>query len=227
MPGATPGLRAQLLARLTEAMVYCGEWDDAIATSSAALSAADDADDADALVAALRARQLACSGPDQVDERARLATVMIATGQADHRPDVEMWDASGRSMHTWNADGSMRPRWSSIGSAGASTAQVVRCRGGCCSERGPRSHRHGQSSTRRCGSARRPTSWHPCSTTRRPGKPRIAAGRGRSPHWPHRDVTESATHRSTGRRRRAVRPTWAGVRAGRQRRLSLRVRCTG
>ncbi|HEX6756812.1 MAG TPA: AAA family ATPase [Propionibacteriaceae bacterium] len=91
VPGPTPGIRAQLLARLTEAMVYCGEWDDAIATSSAALSAADDADDADALVAALRARQLACSGPDQVDERARLATVMIATGQADHRPDVEMW----------------------------------------------------------------------------------------------------------------------------------------
>ncbi len=91
VPGATSGLRAQLLARLTEAMVYCGEWDDAIATSGAALSAADEADDADALVAALRARQLACGGPDQVDERARLATVMIATGQAVHRPDVEMW----------------------------------------------------------------------------------------------------------------------------------------
>jgi DNA-binding CsgD family transcriptional regulator len=91
VPGATPGLRAQLLARLTEAMVYCGEWDGAIAASSAALSAAEHAEDADALVAALRARQLACSGPDQVDERARLATVMIATGQADHRPEVEMW----------------------------------------------------------------------------------------------------------------------------------------
>jgi DNA-binding CsgD family transcriptional regulator/tetratricopeptide (TPR) repeat protein len=91
VPAATPALKARLLARRTEAMVYCGEWDDAVATSSAALSAAEDADDADALTAALRARQLACSGPDQVDERARLATVMIATGQADHRPDVEMW----------------------------------------------------------------------------------------------------------------------------------------
>jgi DNA-binding CsgD family transcriptional regulator len=90
MAGPTPGLRARLLARRTEAMVYCGEWDDAVVTSSAALSAADDAEDADALVAALRARQLACSGPDHVDERARLAAVMIATGQADRRPDVEM-----------------------------------------------------------------------------------------------------------------------------------------
>jgi hypothetical protein len=39
-------------------MDQCGEWDDAIATSSAALSAADDADDADALVAARRAAPL-------------------------------------------------------------------------------------------------------------------------------------------------------------------------
>jgi DNA-binding CsgD family transcriptional regulator len=102
MPGATPGLRARLLARRTEALVYCGEWDDAAATSSAALSAADEADDADALVAALRARQLACSGPDQVDERARLAAVMIATGQADRRPDVEMWG------HFWAIDAQMQ-----------------------------------------------------------------------------------------------------------------------
>ena len=91
VPDATPGLRARLLARLTEAMVYCGEWDDAAATSRSALSAADDAEDSEALVAALRARQLACSGPDHVDERARLAAVMIATGQAERRPEIEMW----------------------------------------------------------------------------------------------------------------------------------------
>lgn len=90
-PRASPGLRARLLARCAEAMVYCGEWDDAAAVSSAALAAADDAQDTDALVTALRARQLACSGPDQLDERARLAAVMIETGQADRRPDIEMW----------------------------------------------------------------------------------------------------------------------------------------
>jgi len=91
LPGANPTQRAQLLARRAEATVYCGEWDAAVAISSAALSAADAAQDTAALVAALRARQLACSAPDHVDERARLAAAMIATGQADHRPDVEMW----------------------------------------------------------------------------------------------------------------------------------------
>lgn len=90
-PRATPALRAQLLARCAEAMVYCGEWDDAAAVSSAALAAAEGAQDTAALVTALRARQLACSGPDQLDERARLAAVMIGTGQAGRRPDIEMW----------------------------------------------------------------------------------------------------------------------------------------
>ena len=57
--GATPSVRARLPARLTETMVYCAEWEDAAAASSGALSVADDAEDTEALAAALRARQFA------------------------------------------------------------------------------------------------------------------------------------------------------------------------
>ncbi|WP_369638582.1 AAA family ATPase, partial [Nocardia sp. JMUB6875] len=54
-------LLARLLARVTEAGVYLGYWAEVDETSSAAVELADRAGDDEALVAALRARQLACA----------------------------------------------------------------------------------------------------------------------------------------------------------------------
>jgi ATP/maltotriose-dependent transcriptional regulator MalT len=93
-PVADP-LRARLLARLAEARFYGGDAAGANAAAAEALALAeagdDGSDDGDALVAALRARQLTCSGPDHSAERAELATRMTALGERLRRPAVEMW----------------------------------------------------------------------------------------------------------------------------------------
>lgn len=93
-----PALRARLLARRVEALVYCGEYGDVLGISSAALHQADESGDVDAVVAALSARQLACSAPEYVDEREQLAARTIEMGSAMGKPAVEMW---GR---LWAAD---------------------------------------------------------------------------------------------------------------------------
>ncbi|UGT38876.1 AAA family ATPase [Nocardia yamanashiensis] len=82
-------LRARLVARRTEAAVYCGAGGDAEVMSAAALIAADRAG-GEAVVDALRSRQCACGGPEFVEEGARLAGRLIEIGVAEHRPEVEL-----------------------------------------------------------------------------------------------------------------------------------------
>ena len=55
------------------------------------LTLAEACADPDALVAALRARQLTGSGPEHSDQRADLAARMTALGERQRRPAVEMW----------------------------------------------------------------------------------------------------------------------------------------
>ncbi len=83
--------RAPLLARLAEASVYMGDDAAAEETSRIALALADKTSDDAVVVAALRARQLALSGPEHVAERGRLADRMVEAGERLHRPSVEMW----------------------------------------------------------------------------------------------------------------------------------------
>jgi DNA-binding CsgD family transcriptional regulator len=83
--------RVRLLARLTQAAVYCDLADEADRTSAEALRRAEDCGDPDAMIAALSARQLVRSGPDDTAELTTLAERMIATGTASGRPQVELW----------------------------------------------------------------------------------------------------------------------------------------
>jgi len=82
-------LRARLLARRAEARFYAG--DIAGGESDAAAAMALAGSDEQAQIAALRARQLTCSGPGHTAERQVLATRMTALGEQLRRPDVEMW----------------------------------------------------------------------------------------------------------------------------------------
>ena len=66
-----------------------------------ALGAAGDGGGPDALVAALRARQLTCSGPEHSDERAELAGRMTALGERLRRPPWRCGAGCGRSTSRW------------------------------------------------------------------------------------------------------------------------------
>jgi DNA-binding CsgD family transcriptional regulator/tetratricopeptide (TPR) repeat protein len=87
-----PGdLRARVLAQYAQALVYRGEYDRAGEVSQGALAAADSAGDSAALVDALRARQLACSAPEGLAERATLASRMLEAADTLGSAWVEMW----------------------------------------------------------------------------------------------------------------------------------------
>jgi DNA-binding CsgD family transcriptional regulator len=86
-----PAVRARLLARLSDACMYSGLEDEAAARSADALALAEESADTEALIAALRARQLAMSGPTHVEIRRVLAARMTALGEQLRRPEVEMW----------------------------------------------------------------------------------------------------------------------------------------
>ena len=99
-------VRARLTARLAEASIYLA-WsrehgsDDYViagAASEEALALAERSGDRAALEAALRARRLACSGPDDVDERMLLADRMLSLGRATADPATQMWS------HLWSID---------------------------------------------------------------------------------------------------------------------------
>ena len=94
-------LRARLLARATETAIYLGRLDGVDESSRAALVSADRGDDPAVLAAALRARQLACSGPDHRDEHGVLAARMIAAGELARDPAVEMWGRLWRLDALW------------------------------------------------------------------------------------------------------------------------------
>ncbi|WP_063047091.1 ATP-binding protein [Nocardia pseudovaccinii] len=84
-------LRTRLLARSTEASVYLGLLDNVDETSVAALQLADACGDPEAVVAALRARQLACAAPEHRVERAELAARMTDAGLSLRSPSIELW----------------------------------------------------------------------------------------------------------------------------------------
>jgi DNA-binding CsgD family transcriptional regulator len=88
---ADPATRTRLLARLSQTCVYLDEWPGAAEASAAAYALAGTAGDDEALVAALRSRQLALSGPAHHDVRVQLAAEMTTLGQRLVRPDVELW----------------------------------------------------------------------------------------------------------------------------------------
>ncbi|MFD4462513.1 AAA family ATPase [Nocardia sp. NPDC058480] len=94
-------LRARLLARATEAAVHLGNLDGVDESSRAAMQSADRSDDPVVLAAALRARRLACSGPEHRDEHRVLATRMIEAGERARDPAVEMWGRLWRIDALW------------------------------------------------------------------------------------------------------------------------------
>ena len=83
-------LRARVTARFAEACMYLNDEETAGPASEEALVLATNCADSGALVAALRARQLVCEGPDGVDEREGLAERMLALAREDHNPGLEM-----------------------------------------------------------------------------------------------------------------------------------------
>ena len=99
-------VRARLTARLAEASIYVawirehGTEDYVVAASASAqaLELAERSGDRAALEAALRARRLACSGPDGIDERSGLAERMLSLGRATTDPVTRMWS------HLWSID---------------------------------------------------------------------------------------------------------------------------
>ncbi|GAA4770797.1 AAA family ATPase [Actinomycetospora chibensis] len=89
IPGGA--LRARLLARRSQLAFYDGEQDLVGRLSTASLTLARITGDDGALAAALRARHEACPGPAGRDERAELATEMIALGRRTGSARTAMW----------------------------------------------------------------------------------------------------------------------------------------
>lgn len=87
-PGDGP-LRAQLLAQLAHTLLFLGRSDEVEACSREALAMAERIGDPASLVAALRARQLARSGPEGHAERYALGTRMLDVACGD--PDITLW----------------------------------------------------------------------------------------------------------------------------------------
>lgn len=96
-PAPTP-LRARVAANLATACMYLADIGTAAAASADALVVAQQCGDPAARIAALRARQLVCSGPDGVAERTRLAEEMLVLGRTAGAPGVGMWG------HLWRID---------------------------------------------------------------------------------------------------------------------------
>lgn len=103
---ADVAVRARLLARLAEASIYDAwgtshsyeEYEVAGRASEEALTLAEEAGDRAALEAALRARRLARSGPDGLQERAALADRMLELSREAADPRTQMW------AHLWHVD---------------------------------------------------------------------------------------------------------------------------
>jgi len=83
-------LRARVLARHAQVLVYRGEYGRADEVSRTALDGAELTGDPDALVDALRARQLARSGPDGSGERAAIAARVLNAAHETGSAWVEM-----------------------------------------------------------------------------------------------------------------------------------------
>jgi DNA-binding CsgD family transcriptional regulator len=84
------GTRVRLLARLAQAAFYSGRYTEADRVSAEALRFTEGAGELDLTTAALGARQLVRSGPDDVAELEHLAAQMIAAGTESARPELEL-----------------------------------------------------------------------------------------------------------------------------------------
>ena len=113
--------RVRLLARRTQAAAYCGRWAEALAASKDCVRRAEALGQVDLLVEALTARQLATSGPDDVEELDRLADRMIDLGTSTGRAEVEMWG------HLWRIDA----RWfvGDLAGVATETSRLASCVG--------------------------------------------------------------------------------------------------
>ena len=120
--GSQPAsLRARVTARLAEAFAYLRELDQAWPASehALALALAEQSGDPLAVAAALRARQLVCSGPDGLEDRARLADRMLALGRHTGQADVEVW------ARLWQNDASFER--GDLGSVASEIDALARC----------------------------------------------------------------------------------------------------
>ncbi len=91
-------LRTRVAARLAEVCHYLGDVEPARPASQEVLVLAEQCRDPAAVVAALHARQLVCSGPDGLDERACLAERMLAIADGAASCEPRMWG------HLWRVD---------------------------------------------------------------------------------------------------------------------------
>ena len=99
LPADAVALRAQVTARYAEACVYTAwvtehaldDYEEAAAASTDALTLAEQCGDRTALRAALRARRMACSAPEGLDERERLAERMLALGRESADTRAQLW----------------------------------------------------------------------------------------------------------------------------------------
>ena len=91
-------LRARVLARYAQVCDYLADVGPARAASKQSLALAERSGDCDALMAALHARQVVCSGPDGLDERVTLADRLLALAGEAASPDEQLWG------HLWCID---------------------------------------------------------------------------------------------------------------------------
>jgi DNA-binding SARP family transcriptional activator len=101
--GAAPALRARLLARLAIELVYVPARDRSGPLSAAAVAAARESGDPDALLAALNARHVALWHPDGLEERFAVADEMVALAAAHGRPEDELQGRNWRAVDLWEA----------------------------------------------------------------------------------------------------------------------------
>jgi DNA-binding SARP family transcriptional activator len=98
-----PGLRARLLARLAIALYYAPRRDRSEPLSAAAVAAARESGDPDALLAALNARHVGLWHPSGLEERFRVADEMIALARAGDRPEAELQGRNWRCVDLWES----------------------------------------------------------------------------------------------------------------------------
>lgn len=120
-PGIGAETRVRLLGRRTQAAAYSGRWDEALAASEDCLRRAEELGEADLLVEALTARQLATSGPDDVEELRHLARRMVDIGTSTGRAEVEMWGRLWRIDALWFVG--------DLGAIAAETSRLASCVG--------------------------------------------------------------------------------------------------
>ena len=102
LPADEAKKRSRLLAQLTTASVYLEDHDLLDRHSREALDGAEQSGDADTLVAALRARHIACSDAGGLGERIEVTERLLQLAQDARRPVDEVW------ARLWRFDAAMQ-----------------------------------------------------------------------------------------------------------------------